>query len=97
MEEVRVRGVTFERLLNDHRVKTISLLQIDTEGFDLEVIRMALESGVLPALINYEFVNLSLADRLESCRLLAERGYRFLHGRVDALAVRGDEQEDGNG
>jgi FkbM family methyltransferase len=88
VEEVRVKSVTFEKLLNVHRVETITLLQIDTEGFDLQVIKMALKSGVLPTLINYEFVNLSLMDRLESCRLLSEYGYSFLHGRIDTLAVR---------
>ena len=87
VEEVRVRSVTFERLLNEHNIKAISLLQIDTEGFDLEVIKMALKSGVLPTLINYEFINLSLKDRSESCRLLNEHGYSLLHGRSDTLAV----------
>ena len=85
---MRVRSVTLEHLFDEHGVKTITLLQIDTEGFDLEVIRMALKTGILPALINYEFVNLSLKERLESCRLLAEHGYLFLHGRWDTLAVR---------
>lgn len=95
VEEVRVQSVTFERLLNKCRVETITLLQIDTEGFDLEVIKMALRSGVRPALINYEFVNLSPRDRLESCRLLAEHGYSFLHGRADTLAVLSAGPEHG--
>jgi FkbM family methyltransferase len=88
VEEVKVRGMTFQQLLEKHQVGAISLLQIDTEGFDFEVIKMALGSGTLPEAISYEFVNLSPGDRLASCKLLSEFGYRLLHSRIDTLAVR---------
>ncbi len=87
VEEARVPSVTFQHLLKKHDVQKISLLQIDTEGFDFEVIKMALNSGVLPELINYEFVNLMLRDRLESYRLLSSKGYSLIHGRSDTLAI----------
>lgn len=92
VEEARVRTVTFAGLLNEYSITNMALLQIDTEGFDLEVIKMALRTGVRPALVNYEFIHLSLEDRLESCRLLAACGYCFLHGPTDTLAVLGDGQ-----
>ena len=52
---------------------------------------MAIKSGVLPTLINYEFMHLSPQDRLDSCQLLADHGYSFIHGRWDTLAVRREE------
>lgn len=61
VNEERVQGVTFDQLVGQHQIDAITLLQVDTEGFDLEVIRMALGSGKLPALINFEHVNLSLS------------------------------------
>jgi FkbM family methyltransferase len=90
IEMTQVQGVMFEHILKKYQIRTISLLQIDAEGFDYEVIKMALQSRVLPKLINYEFVNLSNRDRLESCRVLAKHGYFFLHGRWDTLAVLRD-------
>lgn len=88
VEEVRVRGATLRSLLDEHGVEAVSLLMVDTEGFDLEVIRMALECGLRPTLVKYEFAWLSLEDRKESCRLLAAHGYQFWHGPCDTLAVR---------
>jgi len=90
IDEARVPSVTFQHLLRKHGIARISLLQIDTEGFDFEVVKMAMESGILPDLINYEFINLSLKDRLESYRLLASKGYSMIHGRSDTLAIRED-------
>jgi FkbM family methyltransferase len=87
IEEVRVPSVTFSHLIRRNNVNKISLLQIDTEGFDFEVVKMALDSGVLPSLINYEVINLTLKDRRESYRLLTSKGYSLIHGRSDTLAV----------
>lgn len=93
IDEVRVKSLTFQRLLDKHDIQKISLLIIDCEGFDFEVIKMALASRVLPDCIHYEFQHLSLRDRLESCRLLSELGYSFMHGRFDTFAVRTAPQE----
>jgi FkbM family methyltransferase len=87
IEEVRVRGLTFKQLLEEFAVTDITLLQVDTEGFDFEIIKMALECRKCPDLINYEFTHLSPQDRLESYRLLAAHGYSFIHGDYDTLAV----------
>lgn len=91
VEEVRVRGATLATLLREHGVESVSLLVVDTEGFDFDVIRMALECDLRPTLIKYEFAWLSLQDRRECCRLLAKHGYSFWHGPCDTLAVRVDD------
>lgn len=91
VEEVRIMGTTFSEMISKHSIEKISLLQIDTEGFDFEVIRMALECGKCPELINYEHSHLSPQDRLESCRLLDKYGYSFIHGNSDTLAVLQDD------
>lgn len=90
VQKVKVPAMTFQSLVTKHRIDKISLLQIDAEGFDFEVIKMAIASATLPEVINYEFVNLTLKDRVESCKLLAERGYFFVHGVEDTLAIRGE-------
>ena len=90
-QKVLVPCLTFQALKDKHHFEKVSLLQVDTEGFDFEVIKMAIKSGVLPTLINYEFMHLSPQDRLDSCQLLADHGYSFIHGRWDTLAVRREE------
>lgn len=81
IEAETVETYTFEAVLNKYRVRRIDLLQIDTEGFDYEVIKMANLSKFRPALINYEHEHLSDGDRLECWRDLRAFGYRlFTHG-----------------
>jgi FkbM family methyltransferase len=88
VEEVRVPALTFGALLQKHRVGQITLLQIDTEGYDYEVLKMAFAANVCPEIIHYEFINLSPSAGLAAHRLLADKGYRFLDEDKDTLAIR---------
>jgi FkbM family methyltransferase len=88
VEEVRVQTVSFPTLLRRHGLDRIGLLLVDTEGFDAEVVRMALDSGVLPEMIQYEFRHLSLADRAACKRRLRDTGYGFVDVGFDTLAAQ---------
>lgn len=89
LETVRVPVVTMTELLAANRgLPPVLALQVDTEGYDLKVIRSALRGGLRPRVINYEHKHLSYADQ-EACReLLAREGYVFNSTRHDTLAVR---------
>jgi FkbM family methyltransferase len=93
VERVSVPCLTYDDLIAKHGIKSTTLLQIDTEGYDFEVLKMALSSRVLPDIINYEFVHLSLGDRLASCQLLAEHNYSLFHSSFDTLALHNAESE----
>jgi FkbM family methyltransferase len=88
VEEIRVQTVSFPTLLGRHNLDRIGLLLIDTEGFDAEILRMALDSGVLPELIQYEYRHLSLADRAACKQRLRDLGYGFVDVGNDTLAAR---------
>ncbi len=88
VQEVRVPAITFKSLIDKHAVSGVDLLQVDTEGFDWEVVKMAFQAGIFPEIINFEYVHLSLEDRCESRRVLAVNGYRFVDGFRDTLAIR---------
>ena len=90
IEAETVQTYTFESLLNKHGVRSIDLLQIDTEGFDYEVIKMADLRKFMPTLINYEHEHLSDGDQLGCWRDLRALGYRlFTHGS-DICAYQAD-------
>ena len=91
VEEIRVKSMTYKDLLLKHDVDSVSLLQIDTEGYDFEIIKMVIDGGSLPSVINYEFDRLTPEDRLESYKMLTEKGYHFIHDRWDTLAILIDE------
>jgi len=88
IEEISVRSVTLPTLLANHRVREVTLLQVDTEGYDSVIVESSLECGILPKIINYEHCHLSPTTRLRCKRLLDNYGYRFIEAGKDTLAVR---------
>jgi hypothetical protein len=75
-----VPAITFPSLIEKYDVEGYGLLQIDTEGFDYEVIKAAGIDRYRPALINYEHAHLSSADQRECGRYLSRLGYHmFAH------------------
>lgn len=87
MDARQVPCWTFERLLREANAPDhIDLLQIDAEGFDFEIIRSIDFAQVKPAIIHFEHMVLSQADRNACLELLAAHGYRFMLEDSDTLA-----------
>ena len=90
-----VAAVSVATLLRRHEIARVDVLQVDTEGFDGEVVDMFVRAGVLPSVIRYEYAALSLAGRSRCVALLRANGYRFAFHGIDAVAVRVDDVELG--
>jgi FkbM family methyltransferase len=90
IEEVQVPTVTVKTLLRNHAIDRINLLQVDTEGYDFEIVEMFFGEGRLPEIINFERQHLSAKNKQESRRLLAKHGYRFVDVGMDTLGIRTD-------
>lgn len=58
VEEVSVQAMTLPRLLQTHDVDDVTVLSIDTEGFDMDIIRMIEKSALRPRVIRYEHKHL---------------------------------------
>jgi FkbM family methyltransferase len=86
MEGFDVRAVTFEQLLAEHGMTALDVLQIDTEGYDAEIIRMIPFERLRPTIINFEILNLSKSDTEAIYTLLMDRGYRLHESKVDCTA-----------
>lgn len=88
IESTTVPTLTLPTLIERYSIPEIDLLQIDTEGFDYEIIKMAFAAGVMPAIIAFEWVHLNKAD-MWSCRSdLVARGYRWMISKGDVIATR---------
>ena len=87
IHEFKTPGVTFQTLMARHDIGRVDLLMIDTEGFDYQVVRLALDAGLRPALIRYEHLHLSTADRQACAALLARQGYALLRDGPDTIAM----------
>jgi FkbM family methyltransferase len=89
VQEVQVPTLTVTELLRKHNIDQATLLQIDTEGYDYEIIKMFFNEGVFPEIINFEHVHLSSSDNAECRRLLSDKGYIFTDiPPRDTLAIR---------
>ena len=71
------------------------VLMVDTEGFDAAVVRMALDAGWLPSVLQYEHKHLSGAARRSLTRALRQRGYRLWADHADVWGVRNRPADTG--
>ena len=90
----RVRCVPLDRLLLEHGVTKIDLLQIDTEGHDAAIISAIDFDALTPCMIRFEHgVPDGTTTREafdEALHSLHENGYAVVVGEYDALAYQPD-------
>jgi FkbM family methyltransferase len=86
IEAETVPACTFPVLLEKYGVSRYDLLQIDTEGFDYEVIKMAQLEKYKPTLVNYEHEYLSEQERADCWSYLFGLGYHLFIHNVDTTA-----------
>ena len=92
IETVTVQGTSLPSLLAKHGINRVGLLQIDTEGYDYEIIKFAFDAGIFPDIINYEHCWLDPNIRFKCKQMLDMHGYQFVEVGKDTLAIRMDEQ-----
>lgn len=51
------RFLTITSLLTEHNLDGCDLLQVDTEGHDCRIAQAAIQAGLRPAIIDYEFIH----------------------------------------
>lgn len=85
--EETVDSMPLMELFERHEIHKLDLLQIDTEGFDAEVIAMIDFARIKPAIIKYEHVNLDGAVRADTQLLLQRHGYACMQDGNDTIAT----------
>lgn len=88
IREDAVRCESFTSLLALLERDNFDVLQVDTEGYDAEIIRMADIPRRLPSIVRFEHKHLSLTDWDQVVALLLNGGYRVAKTGQDTLAFR---------
>lgn len=83
IEFEHVNGITFKTLLEKYLLSEIDYLQIDTEGFDAEIIKMIDFNLFYPRMIKFEIANLRVNEILDVINIL--KNYKFI-----PLKLKGD-------
>ena len=81
-----VHCTTIADLLIKHNFQNLDLLQIDTEGFDFELIKTIDFSTLKPTMISFENEHLSKSDFIKCEDLLRANGYLVNHIGRDSIA-----------
>jgi FkbM family methyltransferase len=87
MTTTRVPATTFDELLATHGVDHVDLLQIDAEGFDLEILRMFPFFRLKPRLVKYEHDGLESDAQAEAERILVLNGYTVFPEGEDTIGL----------
>jgi len=86
IQSIVVDVMPLKAVISEHQVERIDVLQIDTEGFDFEILKMVDFEALAPFVIHYEHCHLNKADAEKSFRLLIENGYQVAVGETDTIA-----------
>jgi FkbM family methyltransferase len=88
IERITVPCRSLSSLVAELGLTKINLLQIDTEGFDATVVRMALKLLIRPDCINFEHAHLRMEDRQPLFDLLKANGYLLGYDAWNILALQ---------
>jgi FkbM family methyltransferase len=90
IETETVDCLTFEDLLAPLQPGRIDLLQIDTEGYDFEILKLFHGAGLKAHILSFEHKHLSHQERDDCVEHLISLGYRVALDGPDAVAYRPD-------
>lgn len=85
---IEVPCLTFESICDKHEVDTIDLVQMDTEGYDAEVIKLIDLERYSPKLVMFEHLHLDSDDWQECLTRLRRHGYEDLSDHMDTVCLR---------
>jgi FkbM family methyltransferase len=74
-------------ILENLNEEIIDYFQVDTEGFDFEILKMLDFTKVKPNIIKYESVNLSKENQDNALSLLRENGYYLFNEFGDTVGI----------
>jgi len=85
--ENKIKVVSISTLFKQYPLNKIDVLQIDTEGFDFEIIKLFDLNNITPKSIIYENSHLSNEDKLACKKHLISHNYNHINFGGNSLAI----------
>jgi FkbM family methyltransferase len=86
----KVKCISWKELIDQNKIRRIDYLQIDTEGYDYEIMSMLDFAAVRPAVIKFEHNvgsgTMSIEQLKDCVRMLLEQKYHVLTMACDVIA-----------
>jgi FkbM family methyltransferase len=80
--------LTFASLFARYQLPRVDVLQVDTEGFDYEILKLFDVPARRPSLIHFEHKHFSRADLSECLELLLDCRYQVSVGSINTIAYQ---------
>lgn len=90
IEEINVPARTFKTLFTKNSIRRVDLVQIDTEGFDYEIIKLFDFSTYNPMIVRFEHIHLTKRELTEAVTMLTNLGYGLYRDSLDLVAIRNE-------
>jgi len=88
IRKIEIETISFEEIFKMNSLQRLDLLQVDTEGFDAEIIFMFPFNKLKPSIIHFESKHIKKPNLEKLLDFLIENGYRFAYdGQEDMVAV----------
>ena len=87
IEPIEVPTITFADLCQQNGLDRLDVVQIDTEGYDYEIIKLIDLERRAPTVLMYEHIHLSPEDRSECEGLLMGYGYEVHSDGMNTMAL----------
>ncbi|MDQ6814014.1 MAG: FkbM family methyltransferase [Bacteroidota bacterium] len=87
LTEMEVGLITLQQVIEENSIHQIDFLQIDTEGYDLEVLKTLDFNKSLPKVILIEYIHLSLAERKQLIKIFKANGYKTYRCNNDFISI----------
>lgn len=88
----KIYCISFGELLSKYNIQYIDLLQIDTQGFDYQIIKSIDFNRIKPSMINYESM-FDSPDKFNCKKILKRHGYTLIQHDLDTFAYLKDNVE----
>lgn len=85
--EIEVPTISLADLIEKYGIKALDILQIDTEGYDFEILKMLAETELRPEIIRFEHAMLPNSG-MEARQILVSLGYKVEMIGIDTIAQK---------
>lgn len=87
VKEISVPTLTIDSLFRKYNLKKLNLLQIDTEGYDFEILNSISFKFIIPEMIIFEHIHMQRSEYKYILTKMRRFGYRFYTYQFDTIGI----------
>ncbi|HPN36293.1 MAG TPA: FkbM family methyltransferase [bacterium] len=86
--EEKIKTISLDTLLLKHNIENVDLIEIDTEGYDFEIIKLINFNKLKIDIIIFEHIHLTTSDYKKSIKLIKRNGFKLFAYKENTIGIR---------